>query len=140
MQTSEASKVSSIKSARLWSNCSTSLAAVAERAIRLMSSIWRMRRRSLEYSRAFSTATAAWPATSASSHQKDGAIGGSEIIAHDQQDLVQHRIHVHAGEDHLSGFLQHGHFTDAGMDVFQWGISHGAASAVANTNSVIACL
>ena len=73
-------------------------------------------------------------------HQKDGAIGGSEIIAHDQQDLVQHRIHVHAGEDHLGGFLQHGHFTDAGMDVFQWGISHGAASAVANTNSVIACL
>ena len=67
MQTSEASKVSSIKSARLWSNCSTSLAAVAERAIRLMSSIWRMRRRSLEYSRAFSTATAAWPAKSASS-------------------------------------------------------------------------
>ena len=32
----------------------------------------------------------------ASIHQKDGAIGGSKIIPHDQQDVVQDRVQIHA--------------------------------------------
>ena len=58
-------------------------------------------------------------------HQIDRAPRGAEIVAHNQQHVVEDSVSVQAGENHLGGLLQDSHLPDTGVDLGHRGSPQG---------------